>query len=219
MGYHAGLFRCVTTSRCLGAVLVTCFGNSSSIQLGSRRTILSQCVRKGSRAFLIVKPSLSQAVTQLHAHEPLCNLHSLDGPLRPREDVAALSDPCVTSAGINLTHRVHDCQTSIHVCSNNKMLSKNQYFWCPEHLEELQVETDDSVAAIVQTLAAAGDSGKNSVIDPRLAAGLQQSWHRWSCEFPGHMNHNNIRKRIEDVVTSQQNELLNVQFRREECKD
>ena len=89
----------------------------------------------------------------------------------------------------------------------------------PEHLEELQVETDDSVAAIVQTLAAAGDSGKNSVIDPRLAAGLQRSWHRWSCEFPGHMNHNNIRMRIEDVVTSQQNELLGVQFRREECKD
>ena len=33
------------------------------------------------------------------------------------------------------------------------------------------------------------------------------------------MNHNDTREHTEDVVTSQQNELLYDQFRREECKD
>ena len=38
---------------------------------------------------LVVEPSLSHAGTRLHVHERLCNLHTLDDPLRPREDVAA----------------------------------------------------------------------------------------------------------------------------------
>ena len=38
---------------------------------------------------LVVEPSLSHAGTQLHVHERLCNLHTLDGPLRRRDDVAA----------------------------------------------------------------------------------------------------------------------------------
>ena len=41
---------------------------------------------------------------------------------------------------------------------------------------------------------------------------LGQSWRRWSCEFPVQMDHYDTRKH---VVTSQQNELLHVQFRRE----
>ena len=55
---------------------------------------------------------------------------------------------------------------------------------------------------------------KSSVIDPRPVAGLGQSWHRWSCEFPGQMNHSDTRKHTEDVVTSQQNELLYDKFRK-----
>ena len=53
---------------------------------------------------LIVEQSLSQAVTQLHVHERLCHLHTLDDPLRPREDISASHPIPVPRAPESILH-------------------------------------------------------------------------------------------------------------------
>ena len=118
------------------------------------------------------------------------------------------SDPCTASARIDLAHRVLDDRKYIHLCSTSDARGISRS--CKDRPT---TGWRRSCRQLVQLF----DSFKSLVIDPRPVAGLGQSWHRWSCEFPGQMNHNDTREHTEDVVTSQQNELLHVQFRRECC--
>ena len=53
---------------------------------------------------LVVESSSSQAATQLHAHERLCNLHTSDDPLRRRDDVAASHPIPVPPAPESIMH-------------------------------------------------------------------------------------------------------------------
>ena len=88
--------QCGSLPPCVQLSLLECcaVGWHSVIPYPSSLTVVAQysdaaCAKILLVTVLVVEPSLSHAGTQLHVHERLCNLHTLDDPLRPRDDVAA----------------------------------------------------------------------------------------------------------------------------------
>ena len=65
---------------------------------------------------LIVEQSLTQAVTQLHVQERLCHLHTLDDPLRPREDISASHPIPVPRAPESILHIECLMTENIYLC-------------------------------------------------------------------------------------------------------